>query len=268
MIAVPPPIPCLPPLLRSAAASLPRSIARLRDQRRAPVLWQGDQLGAAGPCQLSLRLRRTRCRTARRRLASRRADRAAAAPRRAAAKSGCWRRRSARLPATRELVWVAPPHPPYAPACRARPADRTLDLGAVDRRRGRCSLGRRAGAALGAAGAVLVVEPRGLAGHLAPPALGGAGRQHAAVRAAAVGLAGSSHRRRRCGWRSNPPPVQRLRVHLFKRRGPSLAQPLLLSLPHTGPRRPARASAARAIVIPTSAAEDVVAGTSPALAAA
>ena len=171
--------------------------------------------------------------------------------------------------ATRELVWVAPPHPPYAPALAALglPIERLIWVRLTEDA-GEYSLGRGAGAAFGGRRRRLVVEPVGLAGHACAACIWAAQEGSTPLFA---------FRPSECRQQSSPAPLRLaiepaadagLRVHLLKRRGPSLAQPLLLSLPHPAHEGRLAPSASRPIVLPTSAVEDVVAGTSPALAAA
>lgn len=163
------------------------------------------------------------------------------------------------LGAARELVWVAPPHPPYAPALHGfglplarllwlRPASQADAAWAAEQvlRSG------SAGAVLWWSGeATLPVTLRRL--HLA--ALGGSTPLFAL-------------RPRACRQQSSPAPLRigiepaagaRLCVHLFKRRGPSLARPLLLALPSALRGRP---------VVSPAATGDVVVVPAPALAAA
>ena len=170
--------------------------------------------------------------------------------------------------ATRELVWVAPPHPPYAPALAALglPIERLIWVRLTEDEANTAWAAEQV-LRSGAAGAVLWWSRSAL-----PTTLR---RLHWAAQEGNTPL--FAFRPSECRQQSSPAPLRLaiepapdagLRVHLLKRRGPSLAQPLLLSLPHPAHEGRLAPSASLPIVIPTSAVEDVVAGTSPALAAA
>jgi len=160
---------------------------------------------------------------------------------------------------TRELVWVAPPYPPYAPALQG--------LGLPLARLVWLRPGSEADAAWaaeqvlrsGAAGAVLWWSREALPATLR--------RLHLAAQEGSTPLfalrpwAQQHH--------SSPAPLRvgleavagdGLRVHLLKRRGPSLAQPIELTLPSPAP--------GRRVVLNPKVVADVVAGPAPALAAA
>jgi protein ImuA len=159
--------------------------------------------------------------------------------------------------AARELVWIAPPHPPYAPALRGLglPLDRLVWVDPAN----------EADAAWAAeqvlrcgAGAVLWWSRCALPATLR--------RLHLAALESGTPLFGLRPLAQR--GQSSPAPLRlalaaagmRLTVDVFKRRGPALAQPLSITLGSAGRKRaPAPAVAEVA---------DVVAGPSPALAAA
>lgn len=161
--------------------------------------------------------------------------------------------------AERPLVWVAPPLPPYAPALQA--------LGLALERLVWVDPANAADAAwaaeqvlrAGAAGAVLWWCERPQAAMLR--------RLHLAAQEGATPL--FALRATSAREQSSPAPLRlalapaaggRLEVHLFKRRGPALALPITLALPH-----PARA---RQAALPVAPSSDVVARPAPALAAA
>ena len=162
--------------------------------------------------------------------------------------------------ASHELVWVAPPHPPYAPALQALdvPIERLIwvqSASAADAAWTAEQVLRS-----GSAGAVLWWSREALPATLR--------RLHLAAQAGSTPLFALrpwSQQRQ-----SSPSPLRlalepaagaRVQVHLFKRRGPSLARPLLLTLPHPARARPAS-------FIPAPVTGDVVVGPAPALAAA
>ena len=146
--------------------------------------------------------------------------------------------------APRELVWVAPPYPPYAPALHALglPLERLIWVQPAS----------EADAAWAAEQVLRSGAPARCCGGAArpcrPPCAACTWRRKAAAR-----------RCSRCGrglmqQQSSPAPLRlalepaagaHLRVHLFKRRGPSLARPLLLALPPAGASAGARAAIRR-----------------------
>jgi protein ImuA len=158
----------------------------------------------------------------------------------------------------RELAWIAPPHPPYAPALRALglPLERLVWVDAAT----------EADAAWAAeqvlrcgAGAVLWWSCRALPATLR--------RLHLAAMDSGTPLFAMRPLAHRA--QSSPAPLRlamqaagaRLSIDVFKRRGPALARPLSLKL--ASPGRPRRKSTP-----PVPQVADVVAGPAPALAAA
>lgn len=143
----------------------------------------------------------------------------------------------ARLGGDRELVWIAPPYPPYAPALHALglPLARLLWLKPA-------SAAAAAWAAeqvlrSGAAGAVLWWSREA-----APATLR---RLHLAAQAGGTPL--FALRPWDVQRQASPAPLRigiepgssRLLLHLLKRRGPSLGHPLSIALPQPASRRPA-----------------------------
>jgi protein ImuA len=180
----------------------------------------------------------------------------------------------ARLAAgSRELVWIAPPYPPYAPALDALglPLARLVwvqPAGAADAAWAAEQVLRS-----GAAGAVLWWSHEALPATLR--------RLHLAALEGSTPL--FALRPWACRHPSSPAPLRlgieplegaHLQVHLFKRRGPSLAGPLRLALPHPAVppaqegQQSAPAGRERPIAPSSPVAEDVVAGLVPASAAA
>lgn len=159
----------------------------------------------------------------------------------------------------REGIWIAPPYPPYAPALQelGLPLARLLWLQPASDADAAWAAEQVLRA--GSAGAVLWWSREALPATLR--------RLHLAAQEGSTLL--FALRAWGCRQQSSPAPLRltiepaagaRLCVHLFKRRGPSLARPLLLSLPHPAPER-------RLSVI-ASPTEDVVVGPAPALATA
>lgn len=161
----------------------------------------------------------------------------------------------ARLGAERELAWIAPPCPPYAPALQALglPLARTVW---VDAEGGDAAWAAEQVLRSGSAGAVLWWS-----GERLPPAM--LRRLHLAAQEGATPL--FALRPPACAAQSSPAPLRlllepapdALRLQLLKRRGPALARPLSIPLPAPALRRRRLA--------PT---EDVVVGPAPALAVA
>jgi protein ImuA len=159
----------------------------------------------------------------------------------------------------RELVWVAPPHPPYAPALQALglPLERLVWLHPT----GEADAAWAAEQVLrsGSAAAVLWWSRETLPATLR--------RLHLAAQDGATPL--FALRPAPCRSQSSPAPLRvalepapagHLQVELFKRRGPTLTQPVVLSLP--GPPGAAATPSSHPVLA------DVVAGPVPALAAA
>jgi protein ImuA len=164
-----------------------------------------------------------------------------------------------RLSAQTELVWIAPPYPPYAPALQAfgLPLDRLLWLDPA-------SEADAAWAAeqvlrSGAAGAVLWWSREALPATLR--------RLHLAAQGGTTPL--FALRPTGCRRQSSPAPLRLaleptpragLSLELLKRRGPALDRSLTLELPSPVLGRP--------VMVPVAPIEDAVAGPAPALAAA
>jgi protein ImuA len=159
----------------------------------------------------------------------------------------------------RDLVWVAPPYPPYAPALQGLrlPLARIVWL----RPASEADAAWAAEQVLrsGAAGAVLWWSREALPATLR--------RLHLAAQEGGMPLFAlrpwaQQHQSSPAPLRLGLEPLAHdgLRVHVFKRRGPSLAQPIELTLPSPAHGR-------RVVLNPTVVA-DVVAGPAPALVAA
>jgi protein ImuA len=165
----------------------------------------------------------------------------------------------ARCAVERPLVWVAPPLPPYAPALQALglPLERLVWLDPANAADAAWAAeqvlrGGAAGAVLWWCGHPQAAMLRRL--HLAA--------QEGATPLYALRASAGQHQSSPAPLRLAlaPAPGGRLEVHVLKRRGPALAHPITLALPH-----PARA---RQAALPVSALPDVVARPAPALAAA
>ena len=165
--------------------------------------------------------------------------------------------------ASRELVWIAPPYPPYAPALLALglPLERLLWVHPA----GEADAAWAAEQALrsGGAGAVLWWSREARPATLR--------RLHLAAQEGNAPL--FALRPAAARQQSSPAPLRlvlepivgsRLQVDVFKRRGPALAQPLTLAL--APPESPHHRRRHRPT--PPSVLADVVAGPAPALAAA
>ena len=152
--------------------------------------------------------------------------------------------------AARELVWIAPPHPPYAPAlrCLALPLDRLVWVDAAT----------EADAAWAAeqvlrcgAGAVLWWSRRALPATLR--------RLHLAALESGTPLFGLRPLAQRA--QSSPAPLRlaleaagrRLKVDVFKRRGPALATPLAIDIGSPARRRAVPSPLSHALALPAPA---------------
>ena len=166
-------------------------------------------------------------------------------------------RRAASLHGPQELVWIAPPHPPYAPALHALgvPLERLVWLDPATEADAAWAAEQvlRCGAA-----AVLWWSRSAAAATLR--------RLHLAALDSGTPLFGL--RPTACRAQSSPAPLrlalvpagQRLEVDIFKRRGPALAAPLSVDI-GSPVRRRARAGSVQRV-------PDVVVGRLPAVAAA
>jgi protein ImuA len=159
-----------------------------------------------------------------------------------------------------ELVWVAPPYPPYAPALHALDLPLSHLVWVQPDTADDAAWAAEQVLRSGSAAAVLWWSRQALPATLR--------RLHLAAQEGCTPL--FAFRPWEQQQLSSPAPLRlalepaaagTLRVHLLKRRGPSLAQPLLLAWPDP----PARERALPTLPAPI---EDVVVGPAPALAAA
>ena len=168
--------------------------------------------------------------------------------------------------ASQELVWIAPPYPPYAPALHAMKLPLARLTWLNPRSEADAAWAAEQVLRSGSAAAVLWWSREALPATLR--------RLHLAAQEGGTPLFAlrpwpqqhhASPALLRLGLEAAAGDV--LRVHLFKRRGPARAQPLALVLPSPVAEHRRRAATAQTVPLPPVLA-DVVAGPAPSMASA